>query len=482
MYRNPEEEHECHSGVTGDERDHGGESGKDHEGRAHTVQRTEHGSKITPIAHQAVPQCAAMRRVLLVMVSAALLVSCAGGSANPGTPTVTSPETTTISTVEPPEPTTSTSMVVPGPPVAWLAPNGVPMPVLTVIEGGVETMTSCGETVEMREGDPIYSVDVVLDPGHGGPVDTGAIGFNRLPEKEINLKVALATAALLESRGITVMLTRIGDYPLPIPVRTDYADLVGAKAVISIHHNAPEAPASEIPGVEIFVQKDSADSQRLGGLVYDHTMVALSGFDVDWDRATDAGVMTVINSDGEDAYGMVRRPVIPAILAELGYIANDAEALLYRQPDYVPLVSTALADAVETYLSGDDPGAPLVEGRIFDPRPGVGFDQCVAVDLVNPLYPNVVEADVTGTGTYDFTIGIDAPYETADRYMSGVRIIGDDGVVYADDDVDFEEGRSQPILVSVPGVVIPATVTGVRVEARDLVYGWGGSIVTVALP
>ncbi len=430
------------------------------------------------------PQWAVMRRVLQVMVSAALLVSCAGGSANPGTPTVTSPETTTVTTDETPEPTTSTSVVVSGPPVAWLAPNGVPMPVLEVIEGGVETMTSCGETAGMRDGDPVYSVDVVLDPGHGGPVDTGAMGFNRLPEKEINLKVALATAALLESRGISVMLTRIGDYPLPIPVRTDYADLVGAKAVVSIHHNAPVAPASEIPGVEVFVQKDSADSQRLGGLVYDHTMVALAGFDVDWDRATDAGAMTVINSDGEDAYGMVRRPEIPAILAELGYIANDAEALFYRRPEYVPTVSGALADAIAIYLSTDDPGAPLVEGRIFDPRPGVGFDQCVAVDLENPLYPDVVEAAVTLTGSesYDFTIGIDAAYETAERHVSGVRIIGEDGVVYADEDLEYEEGRSRPMVVSVPGVVIPATVTGVRVEARDLVYGWGGSIVTLALP
>ena len=61
-------------------------------------------------------------------------------------------------------------------------------------------------------------------------------------------------------------------------------------------------------------------------------------FDVEWHRAPDAGVMTVLNTDGEDAYGMVRLPDAPSALVELGYIANPAEAELYEDPAYVPLL------------------------------------------------------------------------------------------------------------------------------------------------
>ncbi len=324
---------------------------------------------------------------------------------------------------------------------------------------------------------------MVLDPGHGGPIDTGAVGSNGLPEKEVNLKVALATASLLEEEGISTVLTRTADYPIPIPTRAEYADLMGARALISIHHNAPAAPASDVPGIEVFVQQAQSESARLGGLLYDRTMARLGELDVDWDRAPDAGVMTVINSDGEDAYGMVRRPATTSVLLELGYIANPAEAAIYLSPRYIEAASRGVAEAVVAFLNTDGQGAALVEGRNFDPQSGVGKDQCIDVTLDEVIYPNVVKATVSGSEAgYDFSVTVSSPYDTPDRYADAWRVVGEDGTVYGVRELVHDHANEQPFTRSLTGVVIPESVDSVIIEARDQTYGWGGGTVVLDLP
>lgn len=51
---------------------------------------------------------------------------------------------------------------------------------------------------------------ICIDPGHGG-YDPGAVG-NGLQEKDIDLDVCLKLKSLLEFNGISVILTRDGDY------------------------------------------------------------------------------------------------------------------------------------------------------------------------------------------------------------------------------------------------------------------------------
>ncbi|HSM45511.1 MAG TPA: N-acetylmuramoyl-L-alanine amidase, partial [Acidimicrobiia bacterium] len=317
----------------------------------------------------------------------------------------------------------------------------------------------------------------------GGPVDTGAVAPTGLEEKDINLQVGMAVHDDLVDRGISSLLTRTGDYPVPIGIRTAYSNLVGAKAVVSIHHNAPEAPASDIPGVEIFVQSETPESARLGGLIFDSSMTALSRFDVDWNRAPDAGVMTVLNNAADDAYGMVRLPEAPSALVELGYLANRAEAELFANPEYVPNVAAALSDAVEAFLTTQATGAPLVEGRIFSPQRGVGRDQCIEPDLEASLYPNVVEASATTDGdAFEFVVTMSSPYDSAERYADAWRIIGDDGVVYGVRELLHDHAGEQPFTRSLGDVQIPDHVTSVRIQGRDQVYGWGGGEIEITLP
>lgn len=427
-----------------------------------------------------------MRRLPGVLAAFALLVGCTGVAVHSDPVAVspsTSPSTLPGSTPTTRIPPATTTTIPAGPPVGWIAPSGVPLAVTAAGGQTIEVLTPCGNPETLTEGTPIYEVDVMIDPGHGGPVDTGAVAATGLAEKDINLQVSLAVQELLTERGIRSMLTRAGDYPIPIRTRSAYSDLTGARAMVSIHHNAPAAPASDIPGVEIFVQNETPESARLGGLLYDETMAALGQFDVDWDRAPDAGVMTVLNPDGEDAYGMVRLPQAPSALLELGYIANQAEAELYANPEYVPAAAAAVSEAIAAFLSTDEAGSSLVEGRTFSPARGVGSDQCIEPDLLGSLYPDVLEVTTTGNGqSHNFVVTMSSPYDSPARYADAFRVIGDDSVVYGVRELLHDHANEQPFTRGLEGVEIPPSVTSVTIQGRDQVFGWGGETVEIALP
>ena len=293
----------------------------------------------------------------------------------PTTTTTEPPPPTTTTTTEPPPPTTTTTEPPPPPPVALLTPTGIPVAVVEPTENGYLVRTPCGNTVEISGGERIEGVQVVLDPGHGGPVETGAVGPNGLVERDLNLILVDAVLQELADRGIAAATTRTGDYSLYLSVRADFADALGAAALVSIHHNGPTWDIRETPGAEVYVQSASeeearADSARLGGLLYEEITAALSTFDgVEWTGLPDAGVLRVLRlSDGGDAYGMLSRPTTASALVEFGYITNPSEAELFTTEEYIAVASRATADAIEAYLETDRPGTGFVETpRRFDP-------------------------------------------------------------------------------------------------------------------
>ncbi len=265
------------------------------------------------------------------------------------------------------------SRVEPGVARALITPTGVIVPVVRETAYGYQILTPCGNETTMTWGTPIVSAEVALDPGHGGEVETGAVGPNGLAEKDLNLAVARATARELTDRGVAVVLTRTSDYRVPLAVRAAIGNQLGVRAMVSIHHNAPVVARSAHPGTEVFVQSDSEESRRLGGLVWESVYEALGQFDVEWVAAGDAGALVVLNRDGEDSYGMIRRPEMPAVLAELGYLANGPEAELFATDVYVRVAAIALTDAIIAFLDTDAPGAGFVdEPRRFTPDGGTG--------------------------------------------------------------------------------------------------------------
>ena len=260
-----------------------------------------------------------------------------------------------------------------GPVRALVTPTGIVVPVLGQDESGYQIVTPCGLDGSIVWGTPIRQARVALDPGHGGDVETGAVGPNGLAEKDLNLDVVKRAARLLEDRGISVVLTRTADYRVPLAVRAQIGNELDVEVMVSVHHNAPTANRSAIPGTEIFVQLESDESRRLGGILYEEIVSALTPFDVAWTTAPDAGALAVINGEGENSYGMVRRPLMPAVLAEFGYLSNQPEADLFATEAYLEAASLALADGVERFLETEDAGSGFIdEPRQFSPGGGTG--------------------------------------------------------------------------------------------------------------
>lgn len=268
-------------------------------------------------------------------------------------------------------------------PRVLITPTGVVVPIVSTMTNSYSVLTPCGNRDRVIWGTPISTADVVLDPGHGGSVETGAVGPNGLTEKELNLEVAKRTARILESRGIAVVLTRTADYRIPLATRAEIADVLDAKAIISIHHNAPNANPSSTPGTEVFIQDGVPESARLGGLLHEEIVAALDTFDLNWTIASDAGAIVVLNDSGLNSYGMIRRPEMPAVLAELGYISNPEEAELFATVEYQDTAATALADGIERWLTTQDPGSGFRDSpRLFTPSGGTGgSDGCEDPEL-----------------------------------------------------------------------------------------------------
>ncbi|MEX1091554.1 MAG: N-acetylmuramoyl-L-alanine amidase [Acidimicrobiia bacterium] len=295
------------------------------------------------------------------------------GVVNP-TPSSTIPETTT--TTEAPAPSEPVSPL-PESAGVLITPSGVVVALLDQNGDRFVIRTPCGVETTIEGGTPVGDVEVVIDPGHGGDPDPGAVGANGLTEEEINLRVSRVVQQVLSERGVKSVLTRTANYSSTLGVRAALADQAAARVLVSIHHNAPTANLGDEPGTEVFVQSTSANSRRLGGLIYEHVFDAFDQFDILWSRAPDAGVLEVLNTRGTDAYGMVRSPETVAVLAELGYISNRPEAELYATSEYVTVAAQAVADAIVAYLETDAPGSGFIAApRVFTPNRGISGNVC----------------------------------------------------------------------------------------------------------
>jgi len=314
-------------------------------------------------------------------------------------PATTSSTTTSTTTTSSTTTSTTTTLAPPAPPafdrrgvLANGQTNGVVvtdtgwvLPVFGGVDGGWRVWTPCARVADVTRGRYINTVDVVLDPGHGGPTEPGASAPDGTTEAELNLEIAEHTAAALETMGYSVVLTRSDDVRMPIATRAEIARALHPKAFISIHLNAGTNARSATPGTELYYQLASPESRRLGGLIYAETTRVLAGHDIGWVSLTDAGAMARPNRQGTDYYGVLRRPdPVVSVLAELAYISNRAEAELMSTSFVQNEVAAAIARGFDRWVNTDEPGSGFTDDPIFrgyGPS-GAGF----TTDCTDPVF------------------------------------------------------------------------------------------------
>ncbi|MDI9313830.1 MAG: N-acetylmuramoyl-L-alanine amidase [Hydrotalea sp.] len=101
---------------------------------------------------------------------------------------------------------------------------------------------------------------IAIDAGHGG-VDTGTIGRHGTVEKLVNVAVAKQLAAALQQSGrYRVLLTRSGDYFIPLRERYRMAERAKADFFLSIH--ADSFPDPNVLGASIYTLSNVASDRE----------------------------------------------------------------------------------------------------------------------------------------------------------------------------------------------------------------------------
>lgn len=252
-------------------------------------------------------------------------------------------------------------------------------------------LTPCGRQVTLlaRDVRPIppsnggalpkrpQDVLVVVDPGHGGPDQLGAVAPNGDREKERNLQISFELRRLLQGRVGRVVLTRERDFEATLEFRAALADALRADAAVSVHLNsAPDGPR-KTPGTETFGSTADGVGRRFAGLVYEHLRRYTQTLPGPFVGDRDAGAKYRVGRDGRDYYGLLRRSHRPFVISEALFISHAPEAALVAKPEVRTGIARALADALVEFTTTRAPGSGWVRPYPRPPDPsGGGRDTC----------------------------------------------------------------------------------------------------------
>jgi N-acetylmuramoyl-L-alanine amidase len=167
---------------------------------------------------------------------------------------------------------------------------------------------------------------VVIDPGHGGkdPGATSVLGFR---EKDLVLDVARMVAAELAARGVEVIMTRSDDRFIELEERPAIAARVRADLFLSIHADA--AANRSAAGFTAYVEPNAGK-------------VSLSAANSILRRMCD-NCSPSSRGVKNAGYRVLVCSRTPAVLVELGFLTNRAEAALLGNPGYQRTIARAIA-------------------------------------------------------------------------------------------------------------------------------------------
>jgi N-acetylmuramoyl-L-alanine amidase len=102
---------------------------------------------------------------------------------------------------------------------------------------------------------------ILVDAGHGGE-DSGAIGKNKSQEKNVNLAIAKKLVANINKNPeLKAILTRSGDYYIPLTKRITIAQKEKATMFISIHADSVENSSAK--GASIYTLSEKGNNSKL---------------------------------------------------------------------------------------------------------------------------------------------------------------------------------------------------------------------------
>ena len=224
---------------------------------------------------------------------------------------------------------------------------------------------------------------IAIDPGHGGE-DPGARGRRGTLEKHITLSIARKLKAKIDDTpGMRAVLTRDGDYFLPLDVRVNKARQARADLFISIHADAfvkPHAHGSSVFALSErgassttarWLAKKENEADLIGGVniaekdpYLARTLLDLSQTATNSDSMTLAkhvlgelgGINTLHGGKVEQAgFAVLKSPDIPSILIETAFLSNPDEESRLIDNNFQEKMALAILGGVKRYFSKNPP-------------------------------------------------------------------------------------------------------------------------------
>lgn len=221
---------------------------------------------------------------------------------------------------------------------------------------------------------------IMLDAGHGGARDPGAVYEGR-QEKDDNLKLVLAIGEILSDRGIDVEYTRTTDvYETPYE-KAMKANNAGVDFFVSIHRNSFPVD-NEVEGVESLVYD-------LSGLKYE--MAQNINEQLEGVGFVNLGVKARPN------LVVLKRTRMPAVLVEVGFINSNTDNQLFD--DNFQDIAQAIADGILDTLESNG----LIRGEkvpVYRVQVGLFRNQRYANRLLNELLEQEYPAYIDRSGPY----------------------------------------------------------------------------------
>jgi N-acetylmuramoyl-L-alanine amidase len=224
-------------------------------------------------------------------------------------------------------------------------------------------------------------ITIAIDAGHGGE-DPGARGASGSREKDITLIIAKKLKAQIDAEpNMRAMLTRDGDYFVPLGTRVVKARKFKADLFVSVHADAFTNPAAR--GSSVFalsergatsasaryLAKKENESDLIGGVSLDDKDPVLAKTLLDLSQAATINDSlklgkAVLGNIGEindlhakrveqAAFAVLKSPDIPSILVETAFISNPEEERKLNDEAYQEKLAASILNGIKKYFAGN---------------------------------------------------------------------------------------------------------------------------------
>jgi N-acetylmuramoyl-L-alanine amidase len=235
---------------------------------------------------------------------------------------------------------------------------------------------------------------IVIDPGHGGH-DPGAVGPNKLYEKDVVLDIALKLKKILsEDPNVEIFLTRDRDIFIPLEERTAIANSKNADLFVSVHANA--SPRKAAMGIETYFLNWSNDEEALKVAARENyislkkmkkmnderDVLEIIKGDLSRDNKRDESLklanhiqLSIVNKLHKEYDHIVDLGVkqalfyvllgaqMSSVLVEVSFISNPIEEKLLSKEHYRGVLARSIASGITSYVTSRPPSQPVAGAR-----------------------------------------------------------------------------------------------------------------------